>query len=73
MDLAGQHVRQGLVDHAMSLQPAPAGKCFRLDPDQEVPGATPRTRVTRMPGAVIAHGDLGRRKGGLEPRLDPVN
>lgn len=73
MDLAGQHVRQGFVNHSMSLQPAPAGKCFRLDPDQEVPGAAPGTRVACMPGAVIEHGDLRRRKGGLQPRLDPVN
>ena len=60
MNLARQHVRQGFVNHSMPLQPAAPGKCFRLDPDQEVPGAAPRTCVARMPGAVILHRDLGR-------------
>lgn len=67
MDLARQHVRQGFINHAMPLQPAPTGKYFRLDPDQEVPGATARAFVTSMAGAVISHRDLGRGKGRLEP------
>lgn len=67
MDLVRQHVCQGFINHAMPLQPAPTGKLFRLDPDQEVPGATARACVTGMPGTVISHRDLGRGKGRLKP------
>jgi hypothetical protein len=73
MNLARQHVRQDFVDHSMPLQPAPPGKCLRLDPDQEVPGTASRTRVARMSGAVIVYRDLGRGESRLQPRPDPVN
>lgn len=63
MDLGRHHIRKGLVDHAVPLQPAATGKCLRLDPDDEVPGTAPCTRMARVPGTVILHGDLCRREG----------
>jgi hypothetical protein len=73
MDLARQHVRQGFVDHSMPLQPAAPGKCLRLDPDLEVPGAASRAFVARVPGAVIVHRHLGCGESRLQSRPDPVN
>lgn len=73
MDLAAEHVPKGLIDHAMSLQPAAPGKCFRLDANLKVPGTVACARVAGMPRAVIVHRYLCGGKGRLEPRLDPFN
>ena len=71
MDIGLQHFRQGIMNHAMPLDPAFARKCGRSNLNFEMAFPVLRTGVAGMQVALVLHQQVTRVECRAQKLVDP--